>query len=58
MSSGGILTHGKVVDVEIELYDGKFHAVDSDEASFKMAGGRAFRDGFEKAGPGAARARS
>ena len=51
VTSQGILTHGKVVDVEAELYDGKFHAVDSDEASFKMAGGRAFRDGFEKAGP-------
>ncbi len=51
VASQGILTRGKVVDIEIELYDGKFHAVDSDEASFKMAGGRAFRDGFEKAGP-------
>ena len=51
ISSEGILTNGKVVDIEIELYDGKFHAVDSDEASFKMAGGRAFRDGFERAGP-------
>ncbi len=50
-AAGGILTNGKVVDVEVELYDGKFHAVDSDEGSFKMAGGRAFRDGFEKAGP-------
>lgn len=47
----GVLTNGVVVDVEIEVYDGKFHAVDSDEASFKMAGSRAFREGFEKAGP-------
>lgn len=47
----GILTNSVVVDVELELYDGKFHAVDSDEASFKMAGKRAFREGFEKAGP-------
>lgn len=47
----GVLTHGTVVDVEIEVYDGKFHAVDSDEASFKMAGSRAFREGFAKAGP-------
>lgn len=51
VASHGILTNGRVVDVEIELYDGKFHAVDSDEGSFKMAGGRAFRDGFEKGGP-------
>ncbi len=49
--SEGILVEGEVVDVEVELYDGKFHAVDSDEGSFKKAGARAFRDGFEKAGP-------
>lgn len=47
----GILVDGEVVDVEVELYDGKFHAVDSDEGSFKKAGARAFRDGFEKGGP-------
>ncbi|MEM7518639.1 MAG: elongation factor G, partial [Planctomycetota bacterium] len=47
----GVLVHSKVVDVEVELYDGKFHAVDSDEASFKAAGARAFREGFAKAGP-------
>lgn len=46
----GILTHSRVVDVEIDLYDGKFHAVDSDEASFKKAGAGAFRDAFSKAG--------
>jgi elongation factor G len=51
VAGAGILTHGQVVDVEAELYDGKFHAVDSDEASFKMAGGRAFRDCFEKGHP-------
>lgn len=49
--SEGVLTQSVVVDVEVELYDGKFHAVDSDEASFKMAGGRAFRDAFTKANP-------
>jgi elongation factor G len=47
----GVLTNGEVVDVEVELYDGKFHEVDSDEASFKIAGARAFRDGFTKAHP-------
>jgi elongation factor G len=47
----GILTNGSVVDVEAEVYDGKFHAVDSDEGSFRMAGARAFADGFEKAKP-------
>lgn len=47
----GVLTNGEVVDVEVELYDGKFHDVDSDEASFKIAGARAFRDGFTKGHP-------
>ena len=49
--SQGVLTNGEVVDCEVEVYDGKFHDVDSDEASFKIAGARAFRDGFTKAGP-------
>jgi elongation factor G len=49
--SEGVMTKSVVVDVEIEVYDGKFHAVDSDEASFKMAGKRAFRDAFERATP-------
>lgn len=47
----GVQIHSEVVDVEVELYDGKFHAVDSDEASFKLAGGRGFKDAFMKAGP-------
>jgi elongation factor G len=47
----GVMTHSQVVDMEVELYDGKFHDVDSDEASFKIAGARAFRDGFTKAHP-------
>ncbi len=51
VAAQGILTHSQVVDVEVEVYDGKFHAVDSDEASFKKAGATAFRDGFMKAGP-------
>jgi len=51
VAKGGILANGQVVDVEVEVYDGKFHAVDSDEASFKIAGGRAFKEGFAKASP-------
>lgn len=47
----GIIASSEVIDVELELYDGKFHAVDSDEFSFKMAGARAMADAFEKAGP-------
>ena len=39
----GILAGYPVVDVSAELYDGKYHAVDSDEMSFRMAGIQAFR---------------
>ena len=41
----GVLAKGEVIDIEVEVYDGKFHAVDSDEASFKHAGLMAFREG-------------
>jgi elongation factor G len=34
----GILAGYPVVDVRAIVYDGKFHAVDSDELSFRMAG--------------------
>ena len=51
MCASGILTHSEVVDLDFEVYDGKYHDVDSDEASFKLAGARAFMDAFKKAGP-------
>ena len=41
----------QVVDVTATVYDGKHHAVDSDEVSFKIAGSHAFRDAFLKAKP-------
>ena len=47
----GIIAGSRVVDIVVELYDGKHHDVDSDEVSFKIAGARALRDAFEKAGP-------
>ncbi len=47
----GILTGSKVVDIRVTLFDGKFHTVDSDEISFKIAGSQAFRKGFREAKP-------
>ncbi|MBK8976505.1 MAG: elongation factor G [Planctomycetes bacterium] len=47
----GGLAGCRVVDVEVEVYDGKFHAVDSDQLSFQLAGERAFADAFTKARP-------
>ena len=40
-----------MVDFKVTLYDGQFHAVDSNEMSFKMAGRLAFRDAMSKAKP-------
>lgn len=40
-----------VVDVQVTCYDGKHHAVDSSEMSFKMAASIGFKDAMAKAGP-------
>lgn len=47
----GPLAGFPVVDVAVNLYDGKFHDVDSDEMSFRMAGILAMKEGLSKAHP-------
>ena len=48
MAHGGL--HGfPVVDVRVECFDGKYHAVDSSEMSFKMAGSLGFKEALAKA---------
>jgi elongation factor G len=50
MRAGGV--HGfPVVDVQVTVFDGKFHAVDSSEMSFKMAGSIGFKEAMAKASP-------
>ncbi len=39
----GPLANYPVIDVSAEVFDGKYHSVDSDEMSFRMAGIQAFR---------------
>ena len=40
-----------VTGVKATLYDGSYHAVDSDEMSFKMAATAAYRKGMKEAAP-------
>src|SRR5690606_29768094 len=47
----GVLAGLPVVDFEVEVFDGSYHSVDSNEASFKMAGILAFKTIAPKAKP-------
>ncbi|HEX9105565.1 MAG TPA: elongation factor G, partial [Longimicrobiales bacterium] len=47
----GILSGHPVVDFEAECYFGSYHAVDSSDMAFQMAGIQAFRNASEKADP-------
>ena len=45
------MAHYPVVDIEVALYDGSFHEVDSSEAAFKIAGSMAFQEAAKRAKP-------
>lgn len=47
----GVLAGYPVIDIAAEVYDGKYHSVDSDEMSFRMAGIQAFRAAAPKLRP-------
>ncbi len=47
----GPLSGFPVVDVQVAVYDGSYHAVDSSEMSFKIAGSMAFKKAIETAHP-------
>lgn len=47
----GVLAGYSIDDVRVELYDGSYHEVDSDENAFKEAGSMAFQDAAKKASP-------
>ncbi|HKL49899.1 MAG TPA: elongation factor G [Wenzhouxiangellaceae bacterium] len=51
MMEAGPLAGFPVLDVEIELFDGGFHAVDSSAIAFELAARGAFRQSMPKAGP-------
>lgn len=47
----GYLAGYPVVDFKVQLVDGAYHTVDSDDISFQLAGRKAFRNAIEKANP-------
>lgn len=49
--TNGIVAGYPVVDVDVNVKDGSYHDVDSNENSFKMAAIFAMRDAFQKAKP-------
>ena len=51
MMDEGVLAGYPVLDVEVELYDGGFHAVDSSAVAFEIAAKGAFRQSIPKASP-------
>src|SRR5712671_3225653 len=48
---GGVYAGYQVIDIKVQVVDGTFHEVDSNELAFKMAGIFALKDAFKKAGP-------
>jgi len=48
---GGVYAGYQVIDVKVQVVDGTFHEVDSNELAFKMAGIFALKDAFKKANP-------
>jgi elongation factor G len=47
----GVLAGYPVVDVRVSLYDGSFHAVDSSDIAFKIAGAQALKKGLSQGQP-------
>lgn len=49
--SNGVIAGYPVVDIKVELYDGSYHEVDSNEMAFSIAGSLGLQEGVKKANP-------
>ena len=49
--AGGVISGNPVVDLKVALVFGSYHAVDSSEMAFKIAGSMAFKKGFVQCNP-------
>ncbi len=47
----GVISGHPLVDLEVELYDGSYHEVDSSEIAFKIAGSMALQQAVKNANP-------
>jgi elongation factor G len=47
----GVLTGSEMVDIEVSLYDGSYHEIDSNEMAFKIAASMALKEAARKAKP-------
>jgi elongation factor G len=50
-AESGVLAGYPVVDIKVQLIDGSYHEVDSNEMAFKTAASIAFKEGFQKGAP-------
>ncbi len=47
----GVIAGYPMVDINVAVYDGSYHEVDSSEGAFKIAGSMAFQDAVKKGSP-------
>ncbi len=47
----GVVAGYPLINIKVEVYDGSYHDVDSNESAFKMAGSLGFREAVKKAKP-------
>jgi len=49
--NNGVIAGYPLIDIKVSLIDGSYHAVDSSDVSFKIAGSIALQEGVKKANP-------